>query len=75
MFKVGMKVKKILHGFGGYIEENERIVAKIENDVVYLDDGSGGYEYGVTYDINTGRELENFFLPMYSEIVTLGEEE
>ena len=61
-WKVGMKVKKIFHGINGYTEEDEGIITKIENDVIYFNE-----EWGITYDLE-GKEIENFFPPMRSEI-------
>ena len=60
---VGMKVVKTLHGLDGYTEKSEGTITKIDAGVIYVDD-----EWGITYGMD-GRELQNFFPPMYSEIV------
>lgn len=73
-FKKGMKVKKIFKGIGGFREETEAVVGKVSKGVVYLSDGQGGIETGVTYNMR-GKEIENFFLPMTSEIIPLGSEQ
>lgn len=67
-WKVGMKVKKTLYGIGGYKEEDEGVITKIENDIIYVDEG-----WGITYNIQ-GQENENFFPPMRSEIKPFVEE-
>lgn len=73
-FKAGDKVKKTFIGLGGYTEEVPGIVVHhVEDGVAYLcesgfDPGSGAYETGITYNANTGKELENFFPGMTSKI-------
>ncbi len=71
-FVVGQKVMKILHGIDGYTEEEIRTVYEVTDGVVYLheyEEQLGSREEGITYDAKTGHELENFFPPMYAEIV------
>lgn len=67
-WKRGMKVVKTFHGLDGYIETQDGTVGKIDlkKGIVYFDNGQGT-ETGITYDLN-GREIENFFPPMWSEI-------
>lgn len=62
-FRPGMKVKKTLHGIDSYKEASDGEVDEVKDGIVYLTEGRG-----ITYDAETGRELENFFLPMYCEI-------
>ena len=64
-WKVGMKVKKTFHGLDGYTEEYEGEITKIENGIIYVDE-----EWGITFN-QQGKEIENFFLPMRSEITPL----
>ena len=66
-WKVSMKVKKTFHGINGYIEENEGTITKIENDIIYVDEG-----WGITYNLQ-GKENENFFSPIRSEIEPMKE--
>lgn len=64
---VGQKAVKIFHGLNGYREA--KIVEVTSVDVggatIYVDE-----ETGITYDAN-GREKENFFPGMHSEITPL----
>ncbi len=64
-WNVGMMVRKVFHGIGGYRETSSAVVTRINKKTrtIYVDD-----ETGITYDLN-GREKENFFPPMYSEII------
>lgn len=66
-FKKGMTVIKIFHGLDGYTERANAIIGKVTKNAIYLNDGEGNLEEGITYDHN-GREIENFFSPMWSEI-------
>jgi hypothetical protein len=63
-WKKGMVVTKIFHGIGGYKEEYEAVVTKVDNKkgIVYVDN-----ETGITFNFQ-GKENENFFPGMYSEI-------
>lgn len=71
-WKKNMKVVKILHGICGYREAVLTEIAKVDakTGTLYLSDGEGGYETGITYDVN-GNEKERFFLPMVSDITPL----
>lgn len=72
-FTPGQKVLTIFHGLQGHRETAEAVVDSIENGVLYLQ-GESHREEGITYDPETGHELENFFAPMRSEITELPEE-
>jgi hypothetical protein len=68
-FAKGMKVWKTFHGVGGYTEEGEDVVESVKSGVVRTRTCEGG----ITFDATTGRELENFFPPMYQSIIPLSE--
>jgi len=65
-FKKGMKVVKMFYGLEGYREATMGKVTKVSKGVAYFEDDSG-----VTFDAKTGRELENFFPGMRTEITPL----
>jgi hypothetical protein len=66
-WRVGQKVTKIFHGIEGYKETHEAEITKIADGVIYVDN-----ERGITFN-QQGKEIENFFFPMRSEIVPLEE--
>jgi len=68
-FRKGMKVKKTFFGIGGYKEVDEDVVESVKNGVVRTVE----CENGITFDAETGKELENFFPGMHKEIVPLDE--
>ncbi len=68
LFKKGDQVVKLYHGMGGYREASLETVAKVTiAGSVELESGTG-----VTYSNKDGMEIEKFFLPIYSEILPLG---
>jgi hypothetical protein len=65
-FKKGQQVVKMFYGVDGYREATLATVTKVAKGVAFVDEGTG-----ITYDAKTGRELENFFAGMRSEITPL----
>ena len=67
-WKKGMRVIKIFHGLGDYTETQAGTIGKVDlkKGIVYFANDEET-EQGITYDLN-GRERENFFPPMWSEI-------
>ena len=65
-FKEGQKVVKIFYGIAGYRKAYLAKVTSVKNNIVKIDENEG-----VTYSAITGKELENFFPPMRSEITPL----
>jgi hypothetical protein len=72
MFKKGMKVRKTIYWHGKPIGEppTDGVVTKVAKGVAYFND-----EWGITFDAETGKEVEGFFPGFTSEITPLENEE
>lgn len=60
-FKKGMIVQRAILAPFGEVESDAKIVHSVHNGVVYLEDSEGEAETGITYDAETGKEIECFF--------------
>lgn len=68
-FKKSQLVEKILHGLDGSKEFELREVHSIKNGCVYLKAmDTEEIDLSIKYSATSGIELEQFFLPMYSQI-------
>ena len=62
-FRKGQLVIRIFYGIGDYTEADIDKVSKVSKGVVYTEECES-----ITFDSETGKELENFFPPMRQQI-------